>query len=243
MGGFTTSVAVVSPKEIWTYSRRATNVEILFNKSTSSSEIYRAVQYLNSGDTVIGKISDVPENGVLIVRSVTSPNYGTETILETGFNPANMKDFNDSTYATPVTDLNAGEKRTHVMWDLGSSKTVLIRYKILGADVSAFARILGSNDNSTYTTLVESNNTIKDGVLIATYRYFKLQSENKSTTSLPAAAFLYYTVEIYPLNPLPLNSSVTVPQPLITEVILAKSGSGLASAFLAIVRKYLESLV
>jgi hypothetical protein len=125
----------------------------------------------------------------------------TETILYPGFRSDLVKDRDDDTYAHAVADVEAGETRDLVKWDLGSVVTAYVVVKHGGAASEAYTRILASSDDVEYTVLSETvGSATVVRVIKATFRYLKLQVYNGATSVHPATVYRFYTVEVYPVD-------------------------------------------
>jgi hypothetical protein len=143
------------------------------------------VFYGVSNDTVV--IGGIPELDIL--RAFT------EIILLPGFNPAPMKDYDDSTYttgtATPSTPTD------HVMYDMDVLRDVVILAVIRGTSNNTRCMVSISPDNVTYTTVIDSaGSTTKTAyVALATgARYMKLSGFDTGTGP---SACEWYTLEVY----------------------------------------------
>jgi hypothetical protein len=124
----------------------------------------------------------------------------SETVHEPGFRVDLVEDHDDTTYATPITNLSAGETRVHVTWDLGSLQWWLI------------VAVLASDSSSYYAEVATSHNAVTWGVPVYCagasctivsrqfFRYIRLRSTNESTAVAPNTAFRFYTLEVYPEN-------------------------------------------
>jgi len=199
-----------TPADVWSYSRRETNVTYLVSRAIGTPEIiYRGrVEFIADKTRVKGALNG-SGYGALVDEDEDLIPGATETILETNFDPANLKDHNDDTYTTPAADMGAGEVRDHVKYDLGSSARRAVILKAYSAADTTIVRVLVSDDDATYTKVIEFSGATKTVAAIASFRYIKLQSENTGTGTASATAWEFYTLEVYPAQALPFTKTIT----------------------------------
>jgi len=166
---------------------------------TALALIYSARRALGAG-TEFRLITNSDIYGVYIDDDDAVLKAVSETVHETGFRAALVKDHNDATYATPVTNLSAGETRAHVTWDLGSLRWWLI-VAVLETDSSSYyADVETSSDGATWSVSVRCAGTRCTVVSRQYFRYIRLRSTNNSPSIAANTAFRYYTLEVYPEN-------------------------------------------
>jgi len=160
--------------------------------------IYSTKRFLPAG-TELRLITNSDVYDVVIEDDDLIPG-ATETILETGFNSAPVKDHDDDTYTTPAANIAAGATVDHVVWDLGSDASRVLCAKI-ATDLGILnARVAVSSDGSTWTIAVSAGGSAVLAAYYGSFRYVKLQSYNGSTSSYGATYWKYYSVEVYPPN-------------------------------------------
>jgi hypothetical protein len=128
-----------------------------------------------------------------------------KTILQTGFDDTNLKDYNDYTYSRPYGQISNGATQDLVKYDFGSINYRFIYLKIeSGATGGIYTRVLISNDDATYTKLAEANNSIIASPYYVQFRYIKLQVYNATSYTADGVYWRYFTLEVY--NPSSTNT-------------------------------------
>jgi len=208
-------------KEMWEYEKREENVSYIVSRATGNPKIiYEGSQALIKDTTRIrGRLEGTGYGGLFFRVDDDKVPGAVETILESGFNSANVKDHDDATYATLVTNLPAVTTRDHVQWDLGAIKRRAIKYKLYSAGGLFYARILISDDGTTWTKVVEVANATVSDIIFESFRYIKLQSSNGSTGTAYVDQINYYTIEVFDVSELPYDGVLTKAEH-VTKVVL-----------------------
>jgi hypothetical protein len=160
------------------------------------TKLYRVKRTLLANQKLILKC-DGDVYGVFVDDDDLLPN-ATQTINQTGFNPANMKDHDDTTYSPSAADITAGSTVNHATWDFGSIANRIIIYNASAPTTLCQVRVLISNDNSTYTQIA-GGSSIND-IYYGSFRYVRIQSYNGDTGSQAAGNWKYYSLEVYSPN-------------------------------------------
>jgi len=161
--------------------------------------IYSIKRVLGAG-TELRLITNSDVYGVYIDDDDAMLKAVSETVHETTFRADLVKDHDDTTYATPVTNLSAGETRSHVTWDLGSLRWWLIVAVLASDSPSYYAEVATSRDGATWDVPVYCAGTSCTIASRQFFRYIRLRSTNESTAVAPNTAFRFYTLEVYPEN-------------------------------------------
>jgi len=189
-----------SAKDVWEYhTRRLTERFAIIERvapryDASLTLLSRTYRFVRANTIFDGISSDVVVIGGIPELDLL-PTF-TETILYPGFNPAPMKDYNDSTYTTGIA--TPSTPTDYVMYDMGMLRDVVILAVIRGTNSGyTRCRVRVSPDNVTYTTVIDSAGITTSTTYIALatgVRYIRLSGFDASTSPSTCE---WYTLEVY----------------------------------------------
>jgi hypothetical protein len=189
-----------SSGEVWSYPiRRLTERFAIIERvppryDASLTILYRARRFIRANTRFVGMSSGTL---LLFLEDDDLIRNATETILAPGFDPANMKDSEDVTFSQitvpPATTINI------VRYDLGAVMDIAIVIALSSQSSANYCRLDVSNDNITYTNILNHNGTHRTFLLITTARYILLNANNTSTTTSQRCNF--HTLEAYKWSP------------------------------------------
>ncbi len=192
----------VSAGDVWSYPTRTLTEKYVIIERASRGFSSDALEVYNSSGQFKNSrfIYFVEASASVFVKNRSSDPIptATEIILDGGFNPANVKDHDDNTYATTSTSVPGGSTVDHVKYDLGSVVTGFLRAIIQSATAYLYTRVLVSSDDTTYTTVCEVVNSLAKCVYYGSFRYVKLQSYNSGSSGISGSNTRFYSVEVYP---------------------------------------------
>jgi glucose-6-phosphate isomerase len=182
--------------DVWGYpNRRLTERFAIIERvppryDASLTLVMRSRRIVRGNTRFIGHSNDIIVVGIgdndLIRRA-------TETILLSGFNPANMKDSDDNTSSNATIDVF--RIVDIVRYDLGAVKNIAILFIVQVDSTSITCYLDVSNDGVTYTNLVASSSTTKTTyVLLTSARYVRLRAYNEDEA--PRTCY-FFTLEAY----------------------------------------------
>lgn len=192
----------------------------------AASKLYDASPLLDQNVGIYVKAVGQGYITVSIVDDDLIP-QASETILDSGFDTAPLKDHDDDTLSNPATDpIPANTEISLARWDLGAIKTVFLRVKIDAVSgVVRFARLYISKDGSTWTRLLNRRGDPSEFISVEELRYIEIRAYNGRSSEDSAGNYKYYYVEAYDLDQCP----TTINKKLSTKtqkrtLILAKAG-------------------
>ncbi len=195
---------LASAPEVWSYpTRTLTEKYVIIERvgrgfTSGVSEIYRLSTFFRNSKFVL--IAKADASAIIKNRSGDLIPTATETILDTGFDPTNAKDHNDSTCSSTTTTLDANASIDHVKWDLGSVANRFLVALISSGTAGVYTRVLVSSDDATYTEVAEVNGGTVKAVYYGSFRYVKLQTINSNVSALSGSYTRFCSVEVYPPN-------------------------------------------
>lgn len=126
----------------------------------------------------------------------------TKTIVNPVANESNIYDGNPNTEAYPSSNLNPGETREMIRWDLGTSAERMVVVRMIAYHSYEGVKIDISNDETTWTTLFNVYSTggawEKYTFSTATFRYLRWVCYNNSSSSNPGSDFKLCELQVFP---------------------------------------------
>ena len=177
--------------------------------SSSGAKIYDATRTYNALMQLIGSgygvIAQYPNDDIAPSKTftqITAPSSGTF--------PNDLTDHDDSTgvtWNTPVGSTLSAEVADLFSIDFGNSFTGFLRFYITNQS-NLNLTIYGSNDNSTWTSLISSSNLVNEQTLfINGYRYVKFTGAGTAVNT--AGSVTITTVEAFIAYSLPYSRSLS----------------------------------
>jgi hypothetical protein len=179
--------------------------------------IYDVVRVIKAGTTFI-LITDGSRYNIVsrFDDNIFPSIIASETVVDANFGPiANLRDNNDSTYATSSTTVSPASEQELARWDLGASRTGYIFLKVWSGGVFN-TRIYVSSDGTTWTLVYNVGLNGDAMIYVSNFRYLSLRVYNTDTSvgRTISGYWKIYELEFFPpniRNILSYNTQVTKP--------------------------------
>jgi hypothetical protein len=198
-----------SPADIWNYATRTLTQKVGIIErvapryDSTDAMIYNVTRVVNAGTTFI-LITDGSRYNVIsrYDDNIFPSIIASETIVDANFSPiANVRDNNDSTYATSSTQVAVTTEQELAKWDLGALRD---GYIFLNVYCSGYfnTRIYTSADGTTWTKVYDKALNGMDFVYVSGIRYISLRVYNTDTTYARTINLYWkiYELEFFPPN-------------------------------------------
>lgn len=222
-----------TPEEIWTYYKRFVNIEKILEGLDNTKLKYSGSKVIPRNSKVVGVLRGTGNGNLILAPSSTDDLIAgaTETILDAGFDPTNIKDHDDDTYSDSTSSIGLTTEVEMVKYDLGSiaQRVIYLVYESIGANAyrtDIYNRVYISDDDVSYTLILDNNVNGKTVFVdVQSFRYIKLATYNASSSTSYAGFGRIYTLEVYDLLPLDIQKEVDVLSDKDQYIILAYDGS------------------
>jgi len=218
---------------VWGYGVRFTNVvKLVEGLDNSTVKYFDTGVLIPAGSAIVGKVRGAAGKALLVLPPDAERDLvpsATETVLLSGFDPTNMKDHDDSTYARATADQSytASTEVPLIRYDFGAvaPRAVYLRVHYTWLSDSKL-NVYASSDGSSWSSIISVDTSAGEvaTATVVSFRYLELRVLLSSDISAGGTLAEINTLEVYDLEPLPYERSVTIDEDRRVNILLAYSG-------------------